>query len=114
MPSKDDGTFGLIVLGRGGRLCSAFPATSAGVSPTNGFRPVTISYSTAPSPYTSLRASAGLPVSCSGDRYAGVPGTTPGNVSTVDCSGTLAMPKSVTLAWPVGARRTFDGFTSRL
>ena len=43
----------------------------------------------------------GLPAACSGERYSGVPMTPP---VTVRCglANRLAMPKSVSLAWPVG------------
>ena len=37
------------------------------VLPVNGGSPVSISYSTHPSAYTSLRASLGAPVTCSGE-----------------------------------------------
>ena len=41
-------------------------ATASGDSPENGTRPVSISNSTTPAAYTSVRASLGAPVTCSG------------------------------------------------
>ncbi|MCK7461388.1 MAG: hypothetical protein MZU84_04630 [Sphingobacterium sp.] len=51
----------------GAGSCSRIAAaTFVGVSPSNARRPVTISWSTAPSAQMSVRASAGLPSTCSG------------------------------------------------
>ena len=41
-------------------------ATASGDSPVNGCRPVSISNSRMPAAYTSLRASLGAPLTCSG------------------------------------------------
>ena len=47
------------------RMCCS--ATSTGVSPSKGRRPVSISYITTPSEYRSARLSMSLPFACSGD-----------------------------------------------
>jgi hypothetical protein len=41
--------------------------------PSNGRRPVSASYSIAPTEYQSLAGSRGTSAACSGDMYAGVP-----------------------------------------
>src|SRR6516225_5129065 len=53
----------------------------AAVFPSNALVPVTISYSTAPSAKISLRESASLPSTCSGDMYWNVPTTVPSFVT---------------------------------
>ncbi len=60
----------------------------------------------------SLRASAGRPATCSGERYPTVPSTTPGSVSASPAVD-WAMPKSVTFTSAVGVTSTLLGFTSR-
>ena len=85
------------------------------VGPVNGGSPVSISYNTHPSPYTSLRpSSARSPAACSGLMYAGVPSTTPVRVRLTPpaASSAPAMPKSATIASPPD-RRMFSGLTSR-
>ena len=70
-------------------------AIDTGLLAVNGATPVSISYSTTPSAYTSERPSSAKPCACSGEKYVAVPSTAP-----VLVSGSLvsarAMPKSVT------------------
>ena len=54
--------------------------TSVGVGPSNGFLRATSSYRTTPRLQISVRASTGKPRACSGDIYATVPITAPGEV----------------------------------
>jgi len=95
-------------------------AISVGAS--NGSRPVTISYSIAPSAYTSVRASTVSPRICSGAMYCGVPIRSPARVIgiavTSPCSSrSLAMPKSSTRTTSVWRPRwtsiTLSGLRSR-
>src|SRR5437868_15509415 len=94
-------------LGRGGsssrttRSISGRPFFSSSFL-ENGGEPVSSSYSSTPSAYTSERVSMSrlLNVACSGDMYCGVPTTPPKPVSIV-CSVSappvaLATPKSLT------------------
>ena len=60
----------------------------------------------------SLPASAGLPLTCSGERYLAVPITTPVRVRSPPAPA-LAMPKSATFTCPSPRRRMLAGFTSR-
>ncbi len=54
------------------------------------------------------------PIACSGLMYAGVPTATPVAVSFRSPSAARAMPKSLTIAWPVArSMRMLSGFTSR-
>ena len=50
------------------------------VSPSNSFRPVTISHNTTPNDQLSARPSAAIPAACSGAIYAAVPRITPARV----------------------------------
>ncbi len=85
--------------------------TWAAFSPVCGLAPVSISYSTTPQAYTSLRVSA-LPCSiCSGARYETVPSSEP--VVSVAVPTALTSPKSATLTRPSSPIRTFSGFMSR-
>ena len=88
------------------------------VAARNGAPPISISYIKAPSAYTSVRASAGRPSTCSGAMYSGVPIVMPGLVSLQASDEVLrAMPKSRTLTKSVcpsrATRKTFSGFRSR-
>ncbi len=56
------------VRGGAGSVCRWSRTTSSGSGRMNGRRPTSSSYSTTPSAYKSLRASAGLPDACSGLR----------------------------------------------
>ena len=60
-----------------GSRCRIAPSESAKLSPENGCRPVSISYSTQPNEKMSLRLSTGLPRACSGLMYPAVPKMTP-------------------------------------
>ena len=85
------------------------------VGPVNGVRPASISYSTHPRLYTSLRPSSSTaPPACSGLMYAGVPTEVPVwvSVSAAAALTALAMPKSVTMASP-SCSITFSGLMSR-
>ncbi len=98
------------------------PVTS---SPSNALRPVSISYTTAPSAHTSVRRSTGRPRACSGDMYAAVPTMTPIRVAAVmvaaseeapdagPASRALARPKSRTLTAPSFRTLTLAGLRSR-
>ncbi len=92
---------------------------------SNARVPVVISYSTQPSAHRSLRASASLPSSCSGDMYWNVPTIVPsavsGCVTVGDCdnasiagasSNARARPKSISFAPPF-VSMTLAGFRSR-
>ena len=57
------------------------------VSPPSNWRPVSISYNTAPNAQMSARRSTGLPRACSGDIYAVVPRIHPARVGTSSRSG---------------------------
>ena len=62
----------------------------------------------------SLRASTVSPRACSGERYCAVPITAAVWVIVAEVSATArAMPKSITLTWPVGVSITFAGLMSR-
>ena len=75
----------------------------------------------APSAKMSLRASAGLAFTCSGDMYPSVPMTTPGSVAVgkfvasavPSACVSLARPKSRILTRPSLVTKTFSGFRSR-
>ena len=57
-----------------GLSVSTLATMACTVLPVKGGSPVSISYVTAPSAYTSVRASvARSPMACSGDMYCGVP-----------------------------------------
>ena len=115
MAAKRFGTPGA-TCGSGTALsCTCLYAVASAVSATNGGRPATISYSTIPSEYMSLRGSAASPLACSGEKYVAVPITEPSCVrpSSWPASIARAMPKSATLATPSSVMRMFAGFTSR-
>ena len=78
----------------------------------NGATPVSISYSTTPSAYTSERPSSAKPCACSGEKYVAVPSTAPVFVSG-SLASARAIPKSVTFTCPCGVMSTLPGFTSR-
>jgi hypothetical protein len=78
---------------------------------SNARTPVRSRYNTDPSENTSLRASSGSPVACSGDMYDGVPKNSPALVSCA--AGILAIPKSMSLGCPLGSTMMLAGFTSR-
>src|SRR4029453_9810843 len=61
-------TLGLMMLGLTGRSLTCWYATATGVSPRNGGRPVSISKSTTPVEYRSVRASTVSPLACSGEK----------------------------------------------
>lgn len=91
---------------------STWKITCIGVPPVCGFPPVSISYSSTPQAYTSVRWSM-VPCSiCSGARYETVPSTEP-VVTLVLVSTALTRPKSTTFTRPSSPIRTFSGFTSR-
>ena len=73
--------------------------TASGVSARNGTRPVSSSYATMPSAYTSVLGPTSRPCPCSGLMYSGVPTPTPVAVCC-DAARTRAMPKSATTAFP--------------
>ena len=60
----------------------------------------------------SVRASTGLPSTCSGATYLAVPTMSPGWVRSASATA-LAIPKSATLIRPSPASRTLAGLTSR-
>ena len=96
-------------------------------SPANAWRPLSISYSTAPNDQISERRSAALPLACSGDMYAAVPMITPAVVAPDDNVGewvrsaanaarssiAFANPKSSTLTTPSAATLMLAGLRSR-
>src|SRR5438552_1788157 len=59
--------------GARGASLTCVEATASGDEAVNGTCPVSRSYSTTPSEYTSLRASTGSPWACSGERYEAGP-----------------------------------------
>src|SRR5712691_2669543 len=67
--SSADGILGLNWLGGVGKSCMCCMATATGVSPSKGERPVSISYMTTPSAYTSVVGVTFLPCACSGAQY---------------------------------------------
>ena len=86
-----------------------------GVAAAKGASPVSISNSTQPRLYKSLRPSSAASASaCSGLMYAGVPTASPVWVSRPSARVLIAfaMPKSATTAWPL-SRRMFSGLMSR-
>src|SRR5207248_10242299 len=86
--------------GGGGGSFITCRSVSSLVTPQNGGRPASSSYSSTPSPYTSLAGptSASRPCACSGDMYVGVPRIAPVSVIvSVPSSRILARPKSVIL-----------------
>ena len=93
----------------------SFAITACPVTPVNGGSPASISYSTAPRLYTSLRASScRSAVACSGLMYCGVPMLRPVSVRRGPPASRTAsaMPKSASIASP-SCSRMFSGFTSR-
>jgi len=62
------------------------------VSPTNGVRPVSISYNTHPYAQMSVRLSTGLPRACSGLMYPTVPRIIPWLVSPIIIVGACVIP----------------------
>ncbi len=103
-------------MGRGGSP-STRATTACALGPVNGGSPASISYSTAASAYTSLRASTrAVPLACSGLMYSAVPTAIPPPVSEARSEArssiSFAIPKSVTIACP-RVSRMFAGFTSR-
>ena len=92
-----------------------FATIACAVGPVNGASPVSISYVTAPSEYTSLLASMSRsPVACSGLMYCGVPSDNPVCVRRPPPAFVTAraIPKSATTACP-SCKRMFSGFMSR-
>ncbi len=96
--------------GTGSRRWASAVATA--VSPTNGRRPARHSKATTPSEYTSEAGVAVWPWACSGEKYCGVPITSPVLVSPTP-SVARAMPKSVILTVRSGVTSRLAGFTSR-
>jgi hypothetical protein len=98
-----------------GLSVSTLATIACTVLPVNGGSPVSISYVTAPSAYTSVRASmARSPIACSGLMYCGVPSESPVCVMRAPpalCTAS-AMPKSATSALP-SCSRIFSGLMSR-
>ncbi len=89
--------------------------TACGVAAVNGGRPASISYSTHPSEYSSLRPSTSPPPAhASGLMYSGVPITKPASVRRCRVVEVTprATPKSAMAAW-LSSNRMFSGFTSR-
>jgi hypothetical protein len=78
--SSAGGDIGWMVETGGGSRSNTAAITLAVVLPPKARLPVAISYSTAPSAKTSLRASASLPSTCSGDMYWKVPRIIPSAV----------------------------------
>src|SRR5213595_891064 len=78
--SNRSGSSGFDRLAGGGESVKMRCTRTAPVSPQNAWRPVTISYSTAPNENKSVRASSGSPRSCSGDMKAAVPIVAPVSV----------------------------------
>ena len=68
----------------GGVSCRILSASAAKPSPRNGASPVAARYIITPSAHTSVRASTGLPLICSGLMYCGVPITEPATVRPGD------------------------------
>jgi hypothetical protein len=88
---------------------------------SNGVVPVSNSYNSTPSEYTSLRVSTSRPLpACSGDMYRGVPTICANCVNSVAsvsaCPAALATPKSITFGTgtpSASVTSTFPGFRSR-
>ena len=109
------GTVSRTLRGDTGRSVSTRATIACTLEPVNGGSPVSISYVTAPSAYTSARASmVRSPIACSGAMYCGVPSDRP--VCVMRCPPALctarAMPKSATTARP-DCSRMFSGLMSR-
>ncbi len=83
-----------MVLGRCGSCARWAWRTARALSPWNGWRPVTSSYSMIPAPYTSTAEVCGRPSADSGATYAGVPTNSWVRVTPGE-SARRAMPKSV-------------------
>jgi hypothetical protein len=93
----------------------SFAIIDCALAPVTGGSPASISYSTAASEYTSLRASMPRsPVACSGDMYCGVPSDRPVCVRRLPPASftASAIPKSASIASP-SWRRMFSGLMSR-
>ena len=128
MRSSSGGSSGFSLTGAVGTLLRIALKIAADVVPSNGSRPVHISYSTTPKENRSVRASSSSPSACSGLMYATVPSAKPGDVR---CSAltpavtpadsmtlprsdiTLANPKSRILAWPRSVTKMLAGLMSR-
>ncbi len=89
---------GAYTLGGTGSSPRCFIAIATAESPSNGTRPVSISYSTIPTEYRSDGGPTTSPRACSGERYWAVPTIEP---TSVICEAPArAMPKSVTFSRP--------------
>ncbi len=88
-------------------------AMLSGVSPRNGTLPVSISYSTTVSAYTSVAAPSSPPAACSGAMYDGVPTARPVPVSRSLLASMYATPKSANTSRPSSSSRTLLGLISR-
>jgi len=107
-------TFALIELGLTGVSLTCWYATATGLSPRNGARPASISKRTTPVEYRSVRASTDSPLACSGEKYDAVPRMAVVCATVVDESEMArAMPKSITLTWPVLVIMMLPGLMSR-
>ena len=117
-PSRCTGSPGRTVRMARGASPSTRATIACALGPVNGGSPASISYTTAASAYTSLRASTRLsPLACSGLMYSTVPTAMPPPVSVQPgvlprSSISLATPKSLTMAWPRD-KRMFSGLMSR-
>ena len=78
----------------------------------NGGRPVAAKANVAAQPHQSVAAVTAAPSMTSGDRYPGVPMTSPVAVNR-GSSATWAMPKSMTTGSPSSSSRTLPGLRSR-
>src|SRR5467141_1970609 len=99
----------------GGAWCCCMSSTAAALGEENGGRPASVSKSTTPSEYRSVRPSmSGAPAACSGLMYSSVPTTKPLRVtrSSPDCAIARAMPKSTSTA-PSAASTMLSGLMSR-
>jgi hypothetical protein len=85
---------------------------AAAVSPLNGVRPASSSYSSTPAEKMSDRPSIACPsLTCSGDMYERLSSTSRCRASVEVVS--LATPKSSTLTVPSGRTNSFAGLMSR-
>ena len=96
----------------GGASCACAAASAAGLSRSNGRRPVSSSNATQASAYRSLAGEVGSPRACSGAMYPTDPSTDPTAVS-VSWSAARAIPKSETRIVSSSAMSRFAGLTSR-
>ena len=115
MRSSSGGSLGFKRTGAVGALLRMALKIAADVFPSNGRRPVDISYSTTPKENRSVRASSSSPSVCSGLMYATVPSAEPGEVRSLTLTPTVGPAvASVVLVTLPRSETTFASPKSRI